>query len=522
MSIIIALISFKKKFNMKRTFLLLITILSVIDNYGQTTTDSIPMPDSIAVIVKKYVEAPSRKTSEEIFDSATKITIRKDSMGYFQGKDRIPLVFITDLCNDVANPIALTDAIKKSGINMESVQSDPQSLVKLYRKSNFDWNKEQVEFMSKQFRNIENFRIQYADYLAFGAFASTSTPTPRIEFVLRFYKGGKMTEELTSRRSVQPFKMPWKSTTTKRNYYNFGIEKVLYALSRTKPVDPPLTDKKLLETLVNKIVDAYEKELYVLAAESFKSEINELGSEFEILSKGEEWVRGKYIGMGSPRTFRIGLKNSYMMPNVSIQFMASKTGNTIYSRQSIKTNYKALVDTIQSIAFVSDYLKQDPRRKLDVYYFDNISISDFLVDAINKSPEKWKVHDEYVKAQRILSRKSKSPKPLNWDAIIASERVNCGCDLRYDGRELLKNAYFFEITNENRESSLWAKLPDGTVLLYAMRGEFVINHKYSEFGRSKGLQFPCRQFFKSGKLIPLSDKLSKGDELKNEWLEILK
>ncbi len=108
--------------------------------------------------------------------------------------------------------------------------------------------------------------------------------------------------------------------------------------------------------IINKVVDNNVRELYKLSAYSYENEISDLSTDFEIISSEKVYGRGRYI-WDEPKTIKITLKNEEMLPNVYMQFLASKFGETLYSRDSIKKDYKNILSRIQSITFITDYLK---------------------------------------------------------------------------------------------------------------------------------------------------------------------
>ena len=158
-----------------------------------------------------------------------------------------------------------------------------------------------------------------------------------------------------------------------------------------------MAGRKLQKYFVNNIVDAYMPSLYQLAASSFQKEMDELKTDFFVLSSEEVYGRGRYI-LNEPLTMKIVLHNNLMADNVRLVFLASKKGNSLYSRDSIKKDYRTYVSRIQSISFVADYLKAIPDASLDIYYFNNKGINAYNIDNVNKSPVTWARHDKWVEA----------------------------------------------------------------------------------------------------------------------------
>jgi hypothetical protein len=191
-----------------------------------------------------------------------------------------------------------------------------------------------------------------------------------------------------------------------------------------------------------------------------------------------------------------------MLDNVNFIFLAAKQGNTIYSRDSIKKDYKEYISRIQSINFIANYLKAHPNTRLDIYYFNNKGINNYNIESINKNPKEWKLHDDYLKS---LETSQKLGVNLTFDieqAVITSQQVHTGCNYRFDN-SYLEKAIFFEITDDAGNSSIWFLLPDGKVLLYIMDGETTLNLKRSDFNDNKGysLSYPCALFDSNGNRV---------------------
>src|SRR5690606_672504 len=94
-------------------------------------------------------------------------------------------------------------------------------------------------------------------------------------------------EIIKSRKYSAGYKQPW---TNEKNetLYNIQIENKLNdLLAISSKTIKPLYGKKLLKHFVNKIVDTKLEKLYELSAYTYINEIEELKSDFEILSFGE-------------------------------------------------------------------------------------------------------------------------------------------------------------------------------------------------------------------------------------------
>lgn len=168
----------------------------------------------------------------------------------------------------------------------------------------------------------------------------------------------------------------------------------------------------------------------------------------------------------------------------------------------MKNDYGPFVDRVQSINFITSYLKSHPDTRLDIYYFNNKGINDYNIENVNKNPKKWKLHDDYLKS---LETSQKLGVKFSFDidqAIKTSQEVHCGCNYRFD-RSYLEQAIFFEIRDEGGNSSIWFLLPDDMVLLYVMDSATALNFKRSDFNDTKeyGLIYPCALFDENGNRV---------------------
>jgi hypothetical protein len=233
---------------------------------------------------------------------------------------------------------------------------------------------------------------------------------------------------------------------------------------------------------------------------SYQTEINELQSDFQIISFEEVYGRGRYI-WDEPKTMKITLKTDEMLPNVYLQFLASQVGNSIYSRDSIKKDYKQIIERIQSISFITDYVKNHKNTILDIYYFNNKGINKYNIDGVNKNPDEWKRQDAYIESLKRYEKNNIEPSFDIQKAIKTSERNDCGCNYRFDN-EFIEKSIFFELSDkETKENSVWFLLPNDYVLLYIMQGKKVLDYEYTKFGEFKGIQYPCVMFDTKGQIV---------------------
>jgi len=317
---------------------------------------------------------------------------------------------------------------------------------------------------------------------------------------LRLYSKGAILNILKSRKYLWGYKMPW-TNLTGDTIYNYNIEtKLKDIISSKEKAKAPLKGNKLQKYLVNKIIDNYIPSLYKLSAYSYQKEIDELNTDFKVISFEEVYGRGRYI-WNEPKTMKIVLKNKVMYDNVNLVFLASKRGNTIYSRDSIKKDYSKYIGRVQSVKFISDYLKTNQNSRLDIYYFNNNGINDYNIESVNKNPTTWARHDKWIESLKWYEKNNIKPSFDIEQSIKTSQLNDCGCNYRFD-KSYIEKAIFFEIHNSENNSSIWFLLPNNTVLLYLMDGSKVLNFSYQEFGDKNYMQYPCVLFDLNGQRIP--------------------
>lgn len=470
------------------TIILLFISLSAV---GQT------LPDSVVIINKTYVNNFSG--SDNIYRTDNYSIILDDNRYFLKG-DKIAKSKILNLLTELTKASNADNSLVKYELDTNWIKSNAVKLLRLYTdKESFEWNEQQKEFIFKKLTDLSIYKKELTDFLSSGQ-GYTMHNSYKNEYIITFYNNGTISNEVKSRKYVWGYKMPW-TNQSGDTLYNFSIETKLKDILSTKgKLKAPLKGDKLQKYLVNKIIDNHMSSLYELSSYSYQKEIDELKTDFTILGASEVYLSGGYMKEGQS-AIKITLKNNLMFDNVSTIFFASKQNKTIYSRDSLKRDYKQYIDRIQTIPFITDYLKSNPKTKLDIYYFNNKGINDDNIDNINKNPTQWKQHDDYLKS---LKTSQKLGVKFSFDidqAIKTSQQVYCGCNYRYD-KSFLEKAILFKIVDENGNSSSWLLLPDNKVLLYLVQGDRVLNFSYQDFGNSRGLQYPCKLFDYNGKTIP--------------------
>jgi hypothetical protein len=469
----------------KKTITIIVLTICSISLKAQFHTDSL-------IIIRNTYQNQIFQDNEELYNS-DRIKIN--------GKRKV-LKLISELTRfDEENHLLV-----KFGIDTNFIKNNPGEVLKLYDgyySKNIDWNEKQKEFIFGILIDINNYKSGLKEYLSKGCCYTMHNPY-RYEYVIKLYSNNAIQNIYTSSKSAWGYHFPYKDQSG-RGVYNYEVDKQLNKLFKRKlKIDEPLEGNALLKYIVNQLIETHMRELYKLSAYTYKKEISELSSEFSIISSEEIYGRGRYI-WNEPKTIKITLKNEYMFPNVYLQFLDSKYGETLYARDSIKKDYKEIVNRVQSISFITDYLKQDTSAHLDIYYFNNSGINQYNIDGINKNPIEWKKQDEYIKSLEWYEKNNIKPSFDIEKAIQTSERNYCGCNYRFDN-EFIKKAIFFEITSNRNASSIWFLLPDDKILLYHVESYHLDDAKLldmnlDKFGNNIQLPFACLLFDTKGCLI---------------------
>lgn len=484
-----------KKLTRLNKFIFLLTSLSAIylPAKGQQ------LPDSITITKNTYVTRSWNDKVDQDSLYKTKTITFKQSINTYESTDTsVSNTLIFNLLKELKDPDNLKNSLDRYEVDTTWIKNNPEKMLEMssYFKE-FAWNKQQKDLILKELTNVKYYEKKLTNYLNEGCCYSMHQ-SYRYEYILKFYSKGSVDDQITSRKYVYGYKYPWTNGNGSK-LYSFKIESILdIILNSQKKVKEPPRGKELLKILADYPIAINYETLHRLAPYSYQKEIDELKSKFEIVSFTDMTGYGGYHG---DPCIQVKLKSAEMLPNIFIEFLASKQGKTIYSRDSVLINYKNLVNRIQSIKFITDYLKANPDEKLDILYFDYQPINQYNIDGVNRNPKGWKEQDDYIESLKQY-KKSKTDTSFNVaEAIKISERNNCGCNYRF-ANDFIAKAISFIIYDKDKNSSRWFLLPDNTVLLYLMSGKKVLNHDYTEFGQYPGMQYPCILFDNSGKILP--------------------
>jgi hypothetical protein len=487
---------------MKKIVTIVLLIICFLSVKSQT------FPDRIVVVKNSYQSLPFTD-QEDRYESDTIILTNKRKIENF----------FTELVKFDKPELLLS----KFEIDTAFILNNPNELLKLYNGGQkIDWNPKQKEFIFGKLTDFNAYKSELNRYLSSCnpgkpphrlpkflrrhriAICGMGMPTYSYEYLISLYNKHVLLNIFTTRKYSSGYYFPYEDQSG-RVVYNYKIDKQLNTFFRQKiKIAEPFKGNDLLKYMVNKIVENNMQILYKLSANSYEKEISELSPEFKIISSEEVYGRGRYI-WDEPKTIKITLKNKYMLPNVYFQFLDSKYGETLYTRDSIKKDYKEIVSRVQSIPFITNYLQKDSSARLDIYYFNNSGINKYNIDGVNKNPTEWKKQDEYIESLKWYEKSNIKPSFDISDAIKTSERNYCGCNYRFES-DFINKAIFFEITSNRNASSIWFLLPDNTVLLYHIQSYHldnatVLDRNLDRFGNNIQLPFACLRFDKNGNLI---------------------
>lgn len=421
--------------------------------------------------------------------------IVKNKRNYKLNRKTIGASKVRRLNAAIKNSSVHSFSVSDYGIDTSWIKTHSKEMLERYsNKKDFSWNSQQRQYMNQQLGEIDQYQRHFLAYIEAGCCYGIHR-NYRDELIIRVFRSGKVENELTSRKRNYGFYMPW-TNAFGDTIADHSIEKELAAVVTLNNIKPMLQGERLLKYLAEKIIEYHKSTLYQLEAYTFEEEIKELETDFKIKSFEELYTRGRYV-WDEPSAFKIVLANDLMRKNVRLDFVASERNGTLYSRDSIKRDYRGIVQRVQSIDFITKFFEQDTLAQLDIYYFNNRGINKYNIESVNSNPEKWAKHDKYVKSLDWYKQRNISPSFDIDEAIATSRQLECGCNYRFD-QSFIEKSIFFEIHDRNGNSSIWFLLPDDRVLLYLMQGEKVLEHNYAEFGKSAGLQYPCVMFDSHG------------------------
>jgi len=360
------------------------------------------------------------------------------------------------------------------------------------------WTDLQIQFTKEKLTDPSNYQNALNRLILREGYSELRDGGMSFDVVAYFKGGGRQ----IYKASENTLGMPWKVDSTKT--FNPAIPKLVFEIV---PANDGFNKASfgqsgtLMKRLAEQIFyDDCEADLRKLAPLSFKNETDELKKEFEIIGIEEYPYFGRYLEPKT-QTFRITLKNKTLQPGIKLQYFISRVNNTLYPRDSLFKDFNEIRDRIQGLGFLMDFLKQDTARKLDICYFDNNAVNAYNIDGFNKNPVSWKQYDDYAKAMGWDKKPRNELNPSDQNSIKTSIYLDCGCNFRLDNKYLEKSI-FFELIDEDGNSSIWLLLPDNTPVLWFFEGDKAYKYDSSVFGTDgTSVQFVCKKFKGDGSII---------------------
>lgn len=357
-----------------------------------------------------------------------------------------------------------TQLLTVFGIDTLQILQNPESLIAFYNGYNehkINRNSQQKEFLMGLLGNTNVFKRELQNLIN-GTKYSMHRPYC-YNYTIKFYAKNNLIAHYTSSKVGSGYCFTFVNQNNKA-VYSFTIDKLLAKIFQYKSYTP-ITGKDLLKYLTNQIIRNNMATIYKLSSYTFKKEIDELSTDFSILSFEEVYARGRYIDLSDEMTIKIVLKNEIMLPNVYLNFMASANQGKLYTRDSIKVSYKNIINRIQNTPFIRKYLIEDSTARLDIYFFDS--------------------------------------KGINQHGIKNITGRNYGsCNCKWDN-QFVEQAIFFELEGIEIPPSIFFLLPDDNILGYYV-GSMQSITLFDKSAHKLSINFPfvCLVLDKNGKLIP--------------------
>lgn len=401
---------------------------------------------------------------------------------------KVSLKQISNLINEINNPMYDSLSLSIIGIDTNYIKDNSKKYFHFIekRKSNKKLSKEEREYSYEEIKNISNY--EYAlkrEILSFNC--GSLYPVESNMRITLLYNDSIVILNSNNSSPSHFFIIPWTFEFNGKKSFNMNISKSLFEIFG----DSVLLDKNirnkdhLIEILLkNYVVDKIKDDLLKISYKQFSKEINELKKEFQILSINELSTSNRYDN-GDYQRFNIELKNSLMQDNVYLQCTLYNFKGKLYTRDSILKEYKDIVNRVQSIDFISEYLSKNPNSRLDIYYFNNNGISEKTIEGFNGTPKEWEKYDKDISEGK--------EEYLNF---------RCGCNFRLDN-EYLKGSIVFDLVDEDKLHSTWILLPDNTPVLYILDSDSIFNYSRKDLGFDQEHSYihPCKKFDRKGNII---------------------
>lgn len=400
----------------------------------------------------------------------------------------IPLSWVKKLMYSIHHSGDNIVSLQRFGIDTPWIKAHPDEVLQLTKfKKEYHWNEVQRSFIFSELTSIRNYQKELEDYLAEGTNYDMHHSS-RIQFIITCHYKGKIVNQLSSKKVVWGSYSPW-TDENGRQFFDDDLDRnIVKLLKRDDKIFPPVTGKNLLARMANSIIETKSRSLNQQERYSYDKEIDELKPTFQINSVNRLIGYGAYWGNGNK--MQVILHNNLMLPNVNIELILSKTGATLYSRDSVLAAYKNIVERIQSNSFIKHLLVPHPEDQVNILFFDSKPINAYNINAINSSPEKWAQYDDDVKKDEAAPYYN----PLY--AKRKFEYNHCACNYRFP-RDFIEQGIIFILEAHKGGHSRWVLLPDNTILCYYATGVKLVEQPLQTDN-----PYPCLRFNENGEILP--------------------
>ncbi|MDD4739486.1 MAG: hypothetical protein PHG98_06015 [Bacteroidales bacterium] len=392
---------------------------------------------------------------------------------------KVPIEQVSNLIGEIYNPNYDSLSFSILGIDTNYIKKNTRKYLKKVKVRTYykKLSKEEIEYSKKELKNIGNYYSALKNYLYSLTYPYDNEPSSTIDLeyndtIIKLERYGII---------------PWEFTNTTKKTFNINISKSLLKIFEDKIFVYDFSEDRdhLIEILLkNYVVEKINDDLKQISYKQFSKEIDELKKEFQILSIEEESGSSRYYDSDNQK-FKIELKNSFMKDNVYLKCFLYNYNGKLYSRDSILKEYKDIIDRVQSIEFISDYLCNNPNSRLDIYYFNNDGINKDIIESFNGTSNGWKEYDKDISEGK--------------EGYL---NLRCGCNFRLDN-EYLKGSIVFDLEDKDKLHSTWILLPNNTPVLYILDSDSIFNYSRKELGfdQEHSFIYPCKKFDRKGNII---------------------
>jgi len=298
---------------------------------------------------------------------------------------RIPLTLVEQLLFEIEHPrdsFGITDL----GFSYEWFAENKQEV---YRRAAAQWkrrwpddpkwNAYQEEYIKSQITVPAHIaKAVRWRFLNENSIVLHSTDQALLELELIYPKGSAKRKTTLLVSNYNYLCLPW-ILDKERRVYNSGISSVVHGLlpankgmNRTRLV--PINREKILKSLIRQLYDSFcERGVKKLTWHNFEPQIASLQARYEISEIVEE---GTYTGnwSGEQRLFMYA-RDTTESRNIPFALSLEVLGNKLYSPDSLLKKGDQLLERVNQIPFLLEYLDENPERSLEITFDNGYSMS---------------------------------------------------------------------------------------------------------------------------------------------------